>query len=185
MHLTGSYTFKAPRRQVWDTLQSADVIGQCMPGCEKFEQLGEDRYEATMKIGIGPIRGTYTGRIHLLNREEPERYRMNVEGGGGPGNMKGGGLLELREDGDQTVVTYDGDAQVTGKVASVGQRLLSVSAKQLINQFFKCMEKRLVDTAAVPDQAVSAAAPPSGGSDSRAEAPSAEDGGAGAGGSKE
>ena len=75
---------------------------------------------------------------------------MNVEGSGGPGHMKGGGLLELREDGGQTVVTYDGDAQVTGKIASVGQRLLGVTAKQLINQFFKCMEKRLEDGADRP-----------------------------------
>ena len=143
MHLDGSYTFKAPRQQVWDNIQNPQVISQCMPGCQKFEQIGEDKYEATMRIGVGPIKGTYTGRIHLLDRQEPERYRMNVEGGGGPGHMKGGGLLELREDGGETVVTYDGDAHVTGKIASVGQRLLGVTAKQLINQFFKCMEKQL------------------------------------------
>ena len=147
MHLDGSYTFKAARQRVWETLQSPTVIGQCMPGWEKFEEVGQDRYEATMRIGIGPIRGTYTGRIHLRDREEPERYRMDVEGGGGPGHMKGSGLLELREQGDETVITYDGDAQVTGRIASVGQRLLSVSAKQLINQFFKCMERRLEDDA--------------------------------------
>jgi uncharacterized protein len=143
MHLNGSYTFTAPRGQVWDTLQSPDIISQCMPGCEKFDPIGEDRYEATMRIGIGPIKGTYTGRIYLHDRSEPERYRMDVEGGGGPGHMKGSGLLELREEGGETVVTYDGDAQVTGKIASVGQRLIGVSAKQLINQFFKCMERKL------------------------------------------
>ena len=150
MHLNGSYTFKAARQQVWDTLQSPEVISQCMPGCEKFEQIGEDRYEAAMRIGVGPIRGTFIGRIYLHDRTAPERYRMDVEGGGGPGNMKGSGLLALNEDGGQTVVTYDGDAQVTGKIASVGQRLLGVTAKQLINQFFKCMEKRLEDGAGCP-----------------------------------
>src|SRR5690349_14002621 len=65
MHLDGSYTFDAPRQRVWETLQSPTVISQCMPGCEKFEEIGQDRYEATMRIGIGPIKGTYTGRIHL------------------------------------------------------------------------------------------------------------------------
>lgn len=143
MHLNGSYTFKASRQQVWDSIQNPDVIAQCMPGCERFEPLGEDRYEASMKLGIGPIRGVYTGQIHLRDRDEPERYRMDVEGGGGPGSMKGGGLLELREENGETIVTYEGDAQVSGKIASVGQRLLSVSAKQLINQFFKCMERKL------------------------------------------
>ena len=143
MHLTGSYTFKAARQRVWDTLQSPDVISRCMPGCEKFEPIGEDRYEATMKIGVGPIKGIYTGRIFLHERTEPSQYRMDVEGGGGPGHMRGSGLLTLEERGAETVVSYDGDAHVSGKIASVGQRLLGVSAKQLIGQFFKCMEKRL------------------------------------------
>jgi carbon monoxide dehydrogenase subunit G len=143
MQISGSYTFKAPRQKVWDTLQSPTVISQCMPGCERFEPLGDDRYEATMRLGIGPIKGTYTGRIYLHDRNEPTSYRMDVEGGGGPGHMKGSGLLELREDAGATVVSYDGDAQVTGKIASVGQRLMGVTAKQLITQFFKCMERRL------------------------------------------
>lgn len=158
MHLNGSYTFKAPRDQVWATLQNPETIAQCMPGCEKFDQIGDDRYEATMRLGIGPIRGTYTGRIFLHERQQPERYRMDVEGGGGPGHMKGGGLLELRQDGDTTVVSYDGDAQVTGKIASVGQRLLGVSAKQLINQFFKCMEKRLEEGTGDREQGTGAGA---------------------------
>lgn len=145
MHLDGSYTFKAPRQLVWDTLQRPETIGQCMPGCETFEPVGDDRYEATMKLGIGPIRGTYTGRIHLRDRQEPEQYVMDVEGGGAPGHMKGSGVLRLDEHEGHTIVLYAGDAQVTGKVASVGQRLLSASAKQLIGQFFKCMERRLVD----------------------------------------
>jgi len=143
MHLDGSYTFEAPRQRVWDTLQDPRVIAQCMPGCEKFDEIGEDRYEASMRIGIGPIRGVFTGRIFLHERTTPERYRMDVEGGGGPGNVKGSGLLELREEDGRTVVAYTGDAQISGKIASVGQRLLGVSAKQLINQFFKCMERRL------------------------------------------
>jgi len=143
MHLDGSYTFKAPRDLVWSTLQSPVVLEQCMPGCEKFEEISEDRYEATMKVGIGPIKGTYTGRIYLRDQVAPEQYVMEVDGGGGPGHMKGSGLLRLEERDGGTVVAYDGDAQVTGKIASVGQRLLGASAKQLINQFFKCMEKRL------------------------------------------
>lgn len=143
MHLDGSYTFTAPRQRVWDTLQSPGTISQCMPGCERFDEIGPDRYEATMKIGIGPIRGTYTGRIHLRDRTAPEQYTMDVEGGGGPGHMKGSGVLTLVERDGRTVVSYAGDAQITGKIASVGQRLLGASAKQMINQFFKCMERNL------------------------------------------
>ena len=150
MHLDGSYTFNAPRARVWETLQDPSTISQCMPGCEKFEEIGEDRYEATMRIGIGPIKGTYTGRIYLRDRVEPEQYVMEVEGGGGPGHLKGAGLLKLVEGPGETVVTYDGDAQVTGKVASVGQRLMGATAKQLINQFFKCMERKLEAGEAAP-----------------------------------
>lgn len=143
MHLEGSYTFAAPRSLVWQTLLDPDVIASCMPGGESFTAIGPDRYEATMKIGIGPIRGTYTGKIHLRDQQEPESYVMEVEGGGGPGHMAGSGRLRLEDRGGQTVVSYVGEAQVTGKVASVGQRLLGVTAKQLINQFFKCMERKL------------------------------------------
>lgn len=145
MHLDGSYTFKAPRELVWRTLQSPATIEACMPGCERFVEIGTDQYEATMKLGIGPIRGVYTGRITLRDREEPTQYQMDVEGGGAPGHMKGNGLIRLEERGDETVVTYVGDAHITGKIASVGQRLLGASAKQLVNQFFKCMDRNLLE----------------------------------------
>ena len=143
MQVDGSYTFKAPRQQVWDTLQSPAALSQCMPGCERFEEIGEDRYEATMRLSVGPIKGTYIGRIHLRDREVPRLYWMEVEGGGGPGHIKGAGKLTLEERDGRTVVSYDGDALVSGKIASAGQRVLRASAKQLINQFFKCVEKGL------------------------------------------
>lgn len=152
MHLDGAYTFEAARQRVWDALQDPDVIAGCMPGCERFEQIGEDRYEATMKIGIGPVRGTYSGRIFLRDRAEPERFVMEVEGGGSPGHMKGVGTLYLESRDGQTLVRYDGDAEVTGKIASVGQRLLGASAKQLINLFFKSMERQVAADGQTPEE---------------------------------
>lgn len=147
MHITGSYTFKADRQAVWDTLLDPETIAHCMPGKESFAKIGEDQYEAQMRIGIGPIKGSYKGRIRLSEQQPPESYRMGVEGGGGPGNVKGSGLLTLRAENGGTAVSYEGDAQISGRIASVGQRLLGVSAKQLINQFFKCMEARLEEGA--------------------------------------
>lgn len=147
MHLTGTYTFKADTTSVWNTLLSATAIAACMPGCEAFETVGEDQYEATMRVGIGSIKGTFKGRIHLLDRDEPSSYRMDVEGGGGPGRVKGSGVLTLTGNGGETVVSYDGDAQVVGVIASVGQRLLSVTARKLIEQFLTCMERRIAPTA--------------------------------------
>lgn len=119
------------------------AIERCMPGCEDFRIVGEDQYEAKMRAGVGAIKGTFAGKIRLLERHEPDSYRMNVEGGGGPGRIKGSGVITLREQGGHTVVGYDGDAQVAGLIASVGQRLLAVSARKLIEQFFKCMEKQV------------------------------------------
>jgi carbon monoxide dehydrogenase subunit G len=152
MQLSGTYTFKAPRAAVWTAMLGPAAIEQCMPGCESFRTVGEDQYAATMRVGVGSIKGTFDGKIRILERNEPESYRMDVEGGGKPGRVKGSGLLTLAAEGDGTVVSYDGDAQVAGLIASVGQRLLGVTARMLIDQFFKCMEKQVGRTAAVPDQ---------------------------------
>lgn len=143
MRLEGNYTFDAPVQVVWNTLLNPDTIAACMPGKESFTQIGPDHYEAAMKIKVGPISGSATGRIKLLEQNEPHSYRMDVDGGGGIGHMAGGGTLTLIDRSGKTVVSYEGEAQVTGKVASVGQRLLGVSAKLMIGQFFKCMESKL------------------------------------------
>lgn len=143
MQLTGSYMFKAPRDAVWNAMLDPTAISHCMPGGEDFKDLGNDQYEARMRVGVGSIKGTFTGKIQLAEREQPTRYRMNVEGGGGPGRVKGSGVLTLSEQGDETVISYDGDAQVAGLIASVGQRLLGVTARKLIEQFFKCMERQV------------------------------------------
>jgi len=143
MHLTGSYTFKASRDAVWDAMLNPDAIRNCMPGCEDFVTVGPDQYEAKMKVGVGSIKGVFQGKIQLIEAIQPSSYRMNVEGGGGPGRVKGSGVLTLAEDGAGTLVSYDGDAQVAGLIASVGQRLLGVTARKLIEQFFKSMEKQV------------------------------------------
>jgi len=143
MELKGSYTFKAPRAAVWRAMLDPDTISKAMPGCEGFTLIGEDLYEATMKAGVGSIKGTFQGKIHLTEQVEPTSYRMGVDGGGKPGRVKGSGVLTLAEQGEHTVVSYAGDAQVAGLIASVGQRLLGVTARKLIEQFFKAMEKQI------------------------------------------
>ena len=143
MHLNGTYTFNAPLQTVWDVLLGPETISQCMPGCEQFDQIGPDEFQASMKIGIGPIKGVYSGNIKLADQQPPTSYRMEVQGGGGPGHVTGTGVMTLKEDGGKVIVSYQGDAQVTGKIASVGQRLLTPIAKQMINQFFKCMESKI------------------------------------------
>jgi carbon monoxide dehydrogenase subunit G len=143
MQLNGTYTFRAPRQAVWNAMLSAAAIQECMPGCEEFKTVAADQYQARMRVGVGSIKGTFQGKIRIVEQAEPESYRMEVEGGGGPGRVKGSGVLTLQAAGDQTVVSYDGEAQVAGLIASVGQRLLAVTARKLIEQFFKCMERQV------------------------------------------
>ncbi|MFN8558265.1 MAG: carbon monoxide dehydrogenase subunit G [Dehalococcoidia bacterium] len=143
MRLDGRHSFDAPLQQVWDTLLDPSAIAACIPGCDKFEQTGPDQYEVTMRLKIGAISGAATGRVRLLDQLPPHRYRMEVEGGGGPGQATGAGNMALSEEGGRTVVAYSGEVQVTGKAASVGQRLLGATAKLLIGQFFKCMESKV------------------------------------------
>ncbi len=148
LHVEGQYTFAAPIHHVWDTLLDPEAIAGCMPGRERFEQVGPDEYEVTMKVKVGPISGEGSARVVLMDQHEPLRYRMRVHGGGGIGTIDGAGAIELVAQGEQTTVRYAGDAEVTGKVASVGQRLLSASAKMLIGQFFKCMDGKVGEGAA-------------------------------------
>jgi carbon monoxide dehydrogenase subunit G len=143
MHLEGNHTFEAPLQAVWDTLLNPAIIAQCIPGKEKFEQVGPDLYEVAMRVKVGPITGSGTAQIRLSDQEPPYRYRMSVDGGGAIGHIRGSGVMTLSADGNRTVVAYSGDADVTGRVASVGQRLLGVTAKLMISQFFKCMEGKI------------------------------------------
>lgn len=142
MQISGSRTFRAPQEVVWDKLLNPDIIAGCIPGCEKFEAVGEECYQATMRVGIAAIKGTYSGSVQIADKEPPIRYKLIVEGGGTPGRMKGEGVITLSTRDDSTTeVSYQGDVQVIGPLAGVGQRLLGAAARMLIDQFFKCMEQ--------------------------------------------
>jgi len=134
MELEGTYTFNAPRDVVWNALMDPDVLARVMPGCEKLEQIGENEYEGAIKIRVGPVQGKFNGKVLLADINEPDSYNMTVDGKGAPGFMKGEGHVRLEARGDSTVMHYTGKAQVGGKIASVGQRLLDSSAKALTKQ---------------------------------------------------
>ena len=143
MHVSGSHTFAAPRERVWNVLLDPDALRTSLPSTKEFRQVGDDEYEATMSVGIGAIKGTYSGKVQVRDKEPPAHYRLLVEGSGRPGFLKGDGLIELEERGENTVVRYHGQAQVGGMIAGVGQRLLQATAQFLIGQFFKSMERQL------------------------------------------
>jgi uncharacterized protein len=140
MEITGEHTFNAPRQQVWDFLLDPAVLQQCLPGCERLDQLGEDEYAATMKIGIAMIKGTFSGKVKITDKVEPESYTMAVEGSGPQGQVSGVGKLVLVEADEITTVKYSGDANVRGTIARVGARMVQPAARQIVGQFFGCLE---------------------------------------------
>jgi carbon monoxide dehydrogenase subunit G len=142
MELAGEHTFNAPRERVWNLLLDPAVLKASLPGCEKLEEVGPDEYAATMKIGVAMIKGTFTGKVKITDKQEPERYSMSVEGSGPQGQVSGVGTLELIEQGDKTLVRYKGDANVRGTLARVGARVVQPAAKMIVGQFFERMESQ-------------------------------------------
>lgn len=141
MELTGEHTFHAPRQKVWDMLLDPAVLKDSLPGCEKLEATGPDEYAATMKIGVAMIRGTFTGKVKITDKNEPSSYSMAVEGSGPQGQVSGVGSLELIDQGENTLVRYKGDANIRGTLARVGARVVQPAAKMIVGQFFDRIEK--------------------------------------------
>ena len=134
MKIEGSYPFAAPRDQLWPMLLDPDVLAKVMPGCESLETVGENQYKGILKIKVGPVQGKFNGDVALSDIKAPESYAITVDGKGAPGFVKGTGSLRLEADGDMTTLHYSGDAQVGGRLASVGQRLLDTTANAIIRQ---------------------------------------------------
>lgn len=143
MKIDGGYTFKAPRDKVWEILLDPKILAQCMPGCEGLTAIGPDRYEATMKIGIAAVKGTYKGKVTIKDKQPPAHYVLSGEGSGGPGFLQGDMAIDLEEQDGQTLLKYSADAKVGGLIAGVGQRMLGGVAKMMVDQFFKKMESFL------------------------------------------
>ena len=143
MKIDGSHTFNADRQAVWDALMDPDVLAGCIPGCQRLDLVSEDTYEVELKIGVGAIRGSYKGRIGLTDKIAQESYRMVVDGRGIGGSAKGAADLRLVESNGVTDVRVEGDAEITGILARVGQRLLGSTSKMLMNQFFECIRSEI------------------------------------------
>lgn len=141
MEISGEHTFNAPRQQVWNLLLDPAVLKDSLPGCEKLEEIGPDEYAATMKIGVAMIRGTFSGKVKITDKNEPSSYSMSVEGSGPQGQVSGVGSLELIDRGEKTLVRYKGDANVRGTLARVGARVVQPAAKMIVGQFFDRIEK--------------------------------------------
>jgi hypothetical protein len=137
MDIKGEYKIAAPREKVFAALNDQDVLKACIPGCESLEKTSDTEMTAKVKLRIGPVSAAFSGKVTLSDIDPPNGYKISGEGQGGvAGFAKGGAVVKLAEEGAATVLTYEVDAQVGGKIAQVGARLITGTAKKLADQFF-------------------------------------------------
>ncbi len=160
MKLEGTYKIPAAREAVWKGLLDPESLARSLPGCQKLEPQPDGSYRAEMKVGVAAVKGTYHGRVEILDPVPHEHFRMKVEGQGTGGFLKGEGTLTLAGDGAATEIRYAGEAQVGGVIASVGQRLVLAAARQVVGQFFQAFAKQLAASdASVPPASPNSQAP--------------------------
>src|SRR5262245_11303998 len=140
MKIEGTHQIDAPRERVFEALIDPIVLQRIIPGCERFEKTGENTFATTMRTGGGSIKGVFNGNVRLEDLRAPEHFRMVVDGKGAPGFLKGSGDLNLESNGNTTNVSYTGDVQVGGTIASVGQRMIQGTVKLMATQFFTALE---------------------------------------------
>ncbi len=140
MKFEGTYTFAAKRDEVWAAVQEPEVLSKTLPGVQELKLTGENEYWAKMKIRIGPVQGVFSGTVKLSNLQPPTSFHLSVNGKGAPGFVKGNGDLSFEEDGESTILSYTGETQVGGRIASVGQRLMESSTQALISQSLEALD---------------------------------------------
>jgi carbon monoxide dehydrogenase subunit G len=136
MKLAGETTLPGARQMVWDRLVDPQVMARCLPGCQEVQTVGPETYAVTLKIGVGPVTGTYGGTMRITERQPPARYRVAFEGTGAQGFVRGIGQADLTERDGATVLRYESEIEVGGLIASVGQRILEGVGKLLVKQMF-------------------------------------------------
>lgn len=142
MILEGSHTFKGISTEtLWETLQSQEALRSALPGCQTFEEVEEDVFKAELGINVGPVKGVFTADVRQVEKQEPEFYRLLVNGKGKPGEINASADMSLENSDAGAVLNCVADVKVTGLLASVGQRVMGGVAKVLLNQFFKDIEK--------------------------------------------
>jgi len=171
MEIKGEYKIAAPREKVFAALNDPAVLQACIPGCESLEKTSDTEMKAKVRLRIGPVSATFTGKVTLSDIDPPNGYRISGEGQGGvAGFAKGGAVVTLRDDGGATVLDYNVDAQVGGKIAQVGARLIDGTARKLADEFFG---KFAATIGGLPTAAAVAGTPSAAATPAAAPAPSA------------
>jgi carbon monoxide dehydrogenase subunit G len=139
----GTASLPAPPGEVFSLLTDASRLARLLPGCERLEPDGPDRYKAAVKFGIAAISGKYAGTLEFAEKKPPHSLTLKMDGKGLPGFVKGEGRIELAAKGNDTELRYSGEAQVGGLIASVGQRMIDAAARKIVQQFFDAVKAEL------------------------------------------
>jgi carbon monoxide dehydrogenase subunit G len=137
MEMTGERRIPAPRQLVWERLNDPETLKQCIPGCESVDKTSDTEFTAKVRAKVGPVSARFSGKVTLSDLDPPAGYTISGEGTGGvAGFAKGGAKVSLEEDGSETVMRYTVQAQVGGKLAQIGSRLVDGTARKLADDFF-------------------------------------------------
>lgn len=144
MKLEGDHVFNGPRKEVWEMIRDPEILSTALPGESKLEKLSETEYNGMMNVRIGPVSGTFNGKLVVTNEMPPESCTLTVDGKGAPGFVKGVGHVKFEEqEANMTFMTYTGELTIGGTLASVGQRMLDSVGKSIIRQGFETLDKAL------------------------------------------
>ncbi len=165
MQMSGEYRIEANRDAVWAALNDPEVLKQAIPGCQEIDKTSDTEFAAKVKIKLGPVSAKFTGNVTLSDLDPPNGYTISGEGKGGPaGFAKGGAKVRLEADGAGTILSYEVDAQVGGKLAQIGSRLIDATAKKMAGDFFAKFAEVVGESEAAaatgPAEAPAAAPPP-------------------------
>jgi uncharacterized protein len=161
MDMTGSERIAAPRARVYQALNDPEVLKAAIPGCESIDKTSDTEMTATVVTKVGPVKAKFQGAVTLSELDPPNGYVISGEGRGGPaGFAKGGARVRLEDDGDSTILHYEVKADVGGKLAQLGSRLIDSTAKKLSGEFFSRFAEIVAAPAAAPAGTAPAAAPP-------------------------
>ena len=160
MKITGKHALAVPRDVVWEAILDPEVLSRTLPGCEDMAPVGDNQFRGKLKMKIGPVQGLFDGGLELLDLDPPNGYNLKMDGKGAPGFVTGTGAIRLEDTDDNgTLLHYDIDARVGGRIAAVGQRLLDSSAKVLTRQGLQGLDKQLEARAAAAAATAGAEAP--------------------------
>ncbi len=142
MKLALVHTLAADRERVFDALVDPAIIRRCIPGCESMVASGPNTYDATLRVGVAGLKGTYTGRTTIANQQRPDSLTLGVEGKGAAGFVRGTAAVVLASEGDGTRITCDADVHVGGVIAAVGSRLIEAAARKMAAEFFEALDRQ-------------------------------------------